>query len=223
MSSTSASASTAAFPSPSPSPSPTSLRPRHDSSRAQTTLSLLVILPDTEPVHQIAGPSTPPKPSPLTSRQSTSRVPTRGSPGNLANVEDVIAAGRRLSLAPGLGAGPTRYRPTTSSSPRLEIPAPNPASHSSSGSVADKLTDSPESSVPAFGSRSPLNKAKGSRRRPVTAASPFVASRSSMAVDGVLGSGRIGRAGKARPGWEGDELVGMLRASGQEGECGSLA
>ena len=75
-----------------------------------------------------------------------------------------------------------------------------------------------------------------SRRRPQTAAGPAPQlgptlagggvdgnNRRSMVVPsglGILGIGRLGGAGKARLGWEGDELVGMLRTSGQECESG---
>ncbi|ORX39638.1 hypothetical protein BD324DRAFT_614437 [Kockovaella imperatae] len=284
--------------SPSPSPTPSQHTSSSSTNQSSTTISILVVLPTPESIQQhtsvssssscelnnnsSTGPSVPsaPIPSPLTSRQSASRVPTlkntattlleshtndpsagsgravngssnsSGGGAGGGGITDVVNAGRRLSLAPGLGGGgPHRYRPTTSHqpSPRIE---PNsdffePRSEGNTpflgGNPNGSMTSHPPTPivhespdvvpVPAFGSRSGGPAAHGSngishgsgpgsssRRRPMTAAAPTIVNRSSLVVPSAVlgGPGRMGGAGKTRQGWEGDQIVEVLRASSQE-------
>jgi hypothetical protein len=84
--------------------------------------------------------------------------------------------------------------------------------------------------APAFGSRSPLSSistsgtASRTRRRPVTAAGSRgigqSTQRGSMALPSGTGLGiGAGMGVRNRPGWEADEVVSNLRASGLEGMC----
>ena len=198
--------------------------------------------------HPAVANGPPPRPSPLKSRQSGSTIPSlktlssttsiNAEPARItetAEIDRFIDPGRRFSLAPGLGSG---IQPR-SAAPRLEpITAEelssSPASGSGSPSEASRQESvSPLSSrPPAFGSKpatgGPSTGGRG-RRRPQTAQTgqglvspamgptfaPF--SRGSIAVSHGRGF-HGGSVGRTRPGWEGDEVVGMLRGGGMEGE-----
>ena len=254
--------------SPSPSPVPSSsgsapLTPIPLGSTSRSALSLLVILPQQHDHANNAGPSTPPRPSALVSRQSTSRIPrsptSKGrqrdagdkekgtATDDVEAIDEVVDAGRRLSLAPGLGIGslsqrfsPSPLSPHSRPSTSHISPAPSPTIKVSRADSPDGTplispadTSSPfvDSSTPStphvFGSKSLFR----SRRRPQTAvpSTPLIPSqatqaggpnRASMAMASGMGIGPINRGagGKVRPGWEGDEIVGMLRNGGLEGE-----
>lgn len=198
-----------------------------------TALSLLVLLPASAHMQQHPTPLPPSRPFALTSRKSGSTIPSLGNMPEVKgegedDMEKVLVAGRRLSLAPGIGAG-TQTRsmgtftplspldPSPTGTPTAEVPAPVPVDRSPAR--------------PVFGAKRSSGRVTGppSRRRPNTAATPAQAqisgvgpgvSRASMAVPGGGGGGGV--LGRSRPGWEGDEVVGVLRASGLEGGFGSL-
>ena len=212
---------------PSPSPSP--------------PLSLLVLLPKSAHVPRIASPSGPPdRPSPLVPRQSGSTGPrlkpqslTKASNDGTANeemaeIDKVVSAGRRLSLAPGMGAGIRLWSAGTFSPTTIIVSPPDSSHHASTSASIQPTTTAFSSAVPTFGSTSPLPGQRSPRRRPQTAAvaSPTFGpglvgggvSRGSIAVPG--GGAMLGDRRKTRPGWEGDEVVNMLRGSGMEGKLG---
>ena len=198
-------------------------------------LSLFVLLPasahsDASEINSAQAQ----RPSPLVSRQSGSRIPSlRTLKDNTAlsspsedtpEIDKVVNAGRRLSLAPGIGAGiQPRGTSPRGDSLRSQSVAEEPTPL---GNVIS--TGSSSSRAPAFGSR-PLSGAAPatagrSRRRPQTASGTgHEAPRGSGSRGSILVTGRGGMMGsgssiKTRPGWEGDEVVGMLRGSGLEGE-----
>ncbi|KAK6902664.1 hypothetical protein I203_107922 [Kwoniella mangroviensis CBS 8507] len=181
------------------------------------SLNLLVLLPSAAHLHQL--PSPPTRPSGLLSRKSSSTVPslqsirageavssTSSSPAyksrnadDAQGPSDSVMASRRLSLAPGLGAG----APLSTSNMDLDLvsptstPIPGGAGSSTmtpsssidkhtvpppfgsksitppgSGSAASSTQTSPNpSSIPAFGARrsTGTGSSRLSRRRPVTA------------------------------------------------------
>jgi hypothetical protein len=156
--------------------------------------------------------------------------------------DDVVVSTRRLSLAAGIGSGtqnksshpegPSSSTASTSTSSHLDPLSSQSAPSSSTPPRAlpgsrNQIQSSyrPAESRPAFGSKRPPPASRG-RRRPQTSAAPNVApplagfARGSVAVPAGMGLGiaAIGGAGKSRPGWEGDEVVGVLRTSGLEGE-----
>jgi len=199
-----------------------------------TPLSLFVLLPASAHSNQPAAVSNA-RPSPLVSRQSGSRIPSLRSLGidpsttleDTPEIDKVVNAGRRLSLAPGMGAG-THSRGV---SPRASgfSPASVPEEPSEDSGSAPPASKAPAfGSKPAFGSGSPT--AGRGRRRPQTSNAAQllpnqglgIGPRGSMAGTsraGLIGGGMMG---KTRPGWEGDEVVGMLRGSGLEGEFRDL-
>lgn len=205
-------------------------------------MSLFVLLPASAHSNQpIATSRVPPRPSPLVTRQSGGAIPSLGSlsamriaqpfakpsPPETAEIDKVVNAGRRLSLAPGMGAGTQRSRVAISTLDTVHS-SPEPGS---SVVFNEPASDEAESSsvpttakAPVFGSGSSSSGGRFNRRRPQTSAQSSMTSsvagpvsRGSIAVPS-RGGGLLG-AGKTRPGWEGDELVGMLRGSGLEGEC----
>lgn len=150
--------------------------------------------------------------------------------------DDVVVSTRRLSLAPGIGSGTQNKssHPEGASSSTSSHLDPLSSQSASSSTPPRALAGSrnqiqssyrPAESPPAFGSKRPPPASRG-RRRPQTSAAPNVApplagfARGSVAVPAGMGLGiaAIGGAGKSRPGWEGDEVVGVLRTSGLEGE-----
>ncbi|WWC85261.1 uncharacterized protein L201_000123 [Kwoniella dendrophila CBS 6074] len=212
------------------------------------SLNLLVLLPTAAHLHQL--PSPPTRPPSLFTRKSGSTVPslqsirsgeTITSPltsttskssisqSNLKTVDESISntviSGRRLSLAPGLGAGagsgPTSLSPldfdalsptstpasssspmvpTTSNESRNSAPLPfGTKSTSPSQSAASSTQTSPvPPMVPAFGARrsTGTGSSRLSRRRPVTASQGTgIASSISPALMGIPG----GRASLAVP------------------------
>lgn len=239
--------------------------PPHSRSQSELPLAIYVLLPTSAHLQAQHGPIAPiSRPPPLTSRQSGSSLATMAnlkiSPQHPSaeklqdadqnlDIPDMAAANRRLSLAPGIGAGTqTRsarmndgMRPLAnaeeSSTSRVESakPAPPPVgrSYQMSGRAAEAPAKSEQLAIstagpPAFGSRSGASpRTPGFRRRPVTAtvaeSGPFgnPQARGSMALPNGMGLG-IRAGGRNRPGWEGDEVVGMLRNSGMEGEIFSV-
>jgi hypothetical protein len=154
---------------------------------------------------------------------------------------DVVMQTRRLSLGPGMGNGTQARSPKLGGlAPVVASPVSNPnsstptqasisedysTSQSSRFLRSSKALQFPSSSAespPAFGEKRPPP-GRGGRRRPQTAATyvaPVFAARGSIAVSSGMGLaiGTLGGAGKGRPGWEGDEVVSVLRTSGLEGE-----
>ena len=216
-------------------------------------LSLLVLLPGSSHMRQPHASMSPPhRPAPLASRQSGSTVPSmrqlaaarkneQEEQREEAEIDKVISAGRRLSLAPGIGAG-TQIR----SGERLEVVTDEPTpTAGGSTPLPYEAREAPASygalpsselqtTSPAFGAKRGLtSRGPPSRRRPQTAAHPSIplgqalasnlgnASRGSLAFPHGSGFGPSGggSGGRARPGWEGDEVVGVLRNSGLEGKC----
>jgi hypothetical protein len=196
------------------------------------SLSFLVLLPSSSTENRSPQPpNSISRPSALTSRQSGSTVHTlkaistigslqEGAGGgelqDEAEIDKVVSAGRRLSLAPGIGAG-TQTRSRTFQGQLQTLDATPPASPKN----AEPPSDMNRAAPPAFGSSSrSLNSRTASRRRPQTAAmspvSPNMRSGAAMPNPGSLGMS-VGQ-GRARPGWEADEVVGVLRGSGLEGE-----
>lgn len=187
-------------------------------------LAVVVLLPEALP-SALAAQGSPSSPPQLTSRRSTHGFSPGGiSPLLSATVDsDGPAAGsRRLSLAPGLGAGikmsssrppggsasPVRS-PSATRSPSSLSPLTKPSADDSgdfasslgrtgSGSRTNRRSSNPHA-VPA-GVSAALKQPRGS-----------VAAPSGMGLTAVLASGR-------RPGAEGDELVNVLRNGGLEGE-----
>lgn len=149
-------------------------------------------------------------------------------------MEGIVASGRRLSLAPGVGGG-TLTRPPESQQAGKFGQQPTRLSTIPSGETTSS-TSAIQTGPPAFGSAKPNANPRLSRRRPNTAAGPSLGGSSSarssmalprgMALDTGNGPGGLGsalgpiRGGSRhhRPGWEGDELVGVLRDSGLESE-----
>ncbi|KAL7422124.1 3',5'-cyclic-nucleotide phosphodiesterase [Cryptotrichosporon argae] len=185
-------------------------------------LSILVLLPDSAHSTQLesvpSAAARAARPSPLTSRQSGSTVPTT----HASAVDDdvFVAQSRRLSLAPGMGGGTQTQTPTPPKpSARIALGKLTPA-------VPEDAAATPtQSAAPAFGAKRDMGSASStgsprSRRRPQTAvAAPgYMAppvSRASVALGSGVGlSASIGH--KNRPGWEGDEVVGVLRGAGLE-------
>ena len=209
---------------------------------ASPTLSLLVLLPASAHTQQYLTPIAPPShPSGLTSRQSGSSVPSaiplttagRGEGDERrddeAEMEKVLVAGRRLSLAPGMGAG-TQTRSINPLPPLADSPGPSiPIAGSSIEAPPTVGTRPPpelSTAPPAFGAkRAAPSRTPASRRRPQTAAGPAASLMGEGNKVGAAlprGSGLDMRGGagygKTRPGWEGDEIVHVLRNSGLEGE-----
>jgi len=216
------------------------------------SLSLLVLVPSSAHIHQFPTPLAPPsRPAPLTSRQSGSTVPSmrqlsaaRRSDGQErkvdeeAEIDKVMAAGRRLSLAPGIGTGTEihaseRFKSSLPPLSDYSIATPPVAgsSYEAPPSFGTPFTPEEQTPPPAFGAkRGSVSRVPASRRRPQTAAGPAIplspammvgVSRGSIALPSGsgLGFGGGGNVGKTRPGWEGDEVVRVLRNSGLEGEC----
>lgn len=219
-------------------------------------LSLLVILPSSSAhTSQNALPSIPAnRPAPLVSRQSGSAVSTLQSlqvssaklekaaeTGEESDeVDRFMAAGRRMSLAPGLGAGitgsvtpflgavDTSLPDTTENARSMNMTPP-----SISAPRFGESSRAPGFGAPAFGS-GPKRSSTGrsTRGRPMTAAgggkaiplapTPGGVNRQSVALASGMSLGMsVGVAGgmsRNRPGWEGDEIVGVMRGSGLEGE-----
>ena len=198
-------------------------------------LSLLVLLP---PTADGPAPIVPPsRPPPLTSRQSGSTVPSLKAFGMSSRltrskkdtyeeeaIDAVVSAGRRLSLAPGIGAGtqvrmlsPDRMSPVSTGLHDTN----GHAETSRQGAAAYQASE-----APTFGAKR-ISSMTGKRtRRPQTSsAQPGPAallaaagvSRGSIALPSGMGMGGSG-VGRNRPGWEGDEVVAVLRGSGLQGE-----
>lgn len=234
--------------------------PPNAGSSTSLTLSVFVLLPTSSHLHG-SGRHIPPlsRPPPLTSRQSGSSLATLGnlklSPQHPSaeqlgdadqklDVPDMASANRRLSLAPGIGAG-TQTRSarlgdglrslaragesSTGAEQYKSTPPPDSRAYQTTGRSAEVPVPSRQAmpaptGAPAFGSGSGAGARKaGPRRRPNTAtvaeSGPFgnPIPRGSMALPSGMGLG-IGAGGKNRPGWEGDAVVGVLRSGGMEGE-----
>jgi hypothetical protein len=201
----------------------------------QLHLNVLVLLPTSGHLQRNPAPTThTTRPPPLLSRQSGSNVSTlqslRMSPQakvaermteQKQDEDDVVVSTRRLSLAAGIGSGTQNKSLSSQSAPSSSTPPR--ALPGSRNQIQSSYR--PAESRPAFGSKRPPPASRG-RRRPQTSAAPNVApplagfARGSVAVPAGMGLGiaAIGGAGKSRPGWEGDEVVGVLRTSGLEGE-----
>jgi len=202
------------------------------------TLSLLVLLPASAHVQKFRTPIAPPsRPPTLTSRQSGSSVPSalhltsvRESEENERMLEEaemkkVISAGRRMSLAPGIGTG-TQTRFASAFPPLTPSRQPIPAAVAQPYETLSSLGAGPSSEQPppppAFGAKRGGNKGGPvSKRRPQTAAIeavPAGVSWGSIALPSGGGFRMGGVGGRTRPGWEGDEVVRILRHSGLEGK-----
>ncbi|KAK1924648.1 hypothetical protein DB88DRAFT_227824 [Papiliotrema laurentii] len=222
-----------------------------------SSLSLFALLPAINHTNQPTAntPQNSTRPSPLTSRQSSSTIPTfkslhspssftkSGEQDPSADIDSVIVPARRLSLAPGLGTGVQSRThescstlETVPASPKVDleegvgprdttIPAESrvdlnsPAPASAAAGPSSSLTTS---KPPAFGLRSAASGSR-SRRRPQTSgphpgssgpSSATMPSRGSLAVST---GGDLIRGSRTRSGWEGDEIVSVLRSSGLEG------
>lgn len=198
-------------------------------------LSLLVLLPTTAHMRQHPTPLAPAsRPVPLTSRKSGSTLPsmrqlsaarwsdeqeTTATPEE-TEIDKVIIAGRRLSLAPGIGAGTQQTRFTSGLAPLTDIPStPNMTGSSREAPPAFGARPPTEQSTPpsAFGTmRGSGSRGPPSKRRPQTAATSAIPLAQGLNGSGMGFGGGVG-AGRNRPGWEGDEVVGVLRNSGLEG------
>ncbi|EIW70221.1 hypothetical protein TREMEDRAFT_68552 [Tremella mesenterica DSM 1558] len=214
---------------------PTSSR----STISPSSMSCLVLLPSA--THAPLQPSILAhlsRPAPLISRQSGSTVPTTRHLSNSASstpqpdkdlesqaIDHVISAGRRLSLAPGIGTGTQTLSTQMVSSVSQGSPDMSHSPYTSSPIISSTGT-SPGASpymrhAPLLGAKRTTT-TKGRSRRPQTSAaaqgptmllSPPSDGRNSVALPG----GMRGRgSGRNRPGWEGDEVVSVLRASGLE-------
>jgi hypothetical protein len=156
-----------------------------------------------------------------------------------------------MSLAPGIGGGTQTKSPTTAFTSKLSVINSSPQSdqedfeaytYPSPGPSAPPTPAPP--AAPAFGSsRGGVRPSRN--RRPATATlgssgtSPMAMGMTNAGSSSGVGQGGMSRAsisgrgmgrisgiggslGKTRPGWEGDEVVGVLRSSGMEGEFSVL-
>jgi hypothetical protein len=211
------------------------------SSSSPAPLSFLVLLPSTTETRSLAPSHTISRPLTLQGRQSGSNVHTlkslkasqpseesgKAEEVGEAEIDKVVSAGRRLSLAPGIGAGTqTRTTPFQSQLSSLSSSPPLPASEQQSA-PPPLIAKPPAFGAPAFGSSSRGPPIRGSsRKRPQTAATSALGPlpnlnggipRGSFAIPGQ-GMGMAGGIGRSKPGWEADEVVGVLRSGGLEGE-----
>nr|XP_031858798.1 uncharacterized protein CI109_005751 [Kwoniella shandongensis]KAA5525870.1 hypothetical protein CI109_005751 [Kwoniella shandongensis] len=203
-------------------------------------LSVLVVLPPSAHLQHHAAPNVrPARPSPLTTRQSSSTIPqlqkmsndeqsSSRTTGQQRDVDDVVVASRRLSLAPGLGTGttitaafasndisPTASAPSSSESvPTVNSkPAPPPFGQKRFEPPTPKeepASSSPSGRPPAFGAKrsSTMAVPRGSaRRRPQTATLPT--------ASGVIAPGLMAGLTNSRASLAGPSGFGGNHSSGQ--------
>ena len=165
-----------------------------------TPLSFLVILPSPQAHSVVGGPT-----ALVSKTKDLASSVIESSPNE--PVDMALHSQRRLSLAPGIGAG-------------LSMPGDDDQTPSKAR-TEESSDNSPRTRPPAFGSRP----ADSARRRPQSSNSTATGN----APRPFVGAGRgrwfpgAGRTGllhglKARAGWEGDEVVNVLRTSGLEGK-----
>lgn len=165
-----------------------------------SAFSVLALLPESMSNGSQAGPTPPP----LVHRDSTPMVHTRSDWSN-EHADSLAINNRRLSLAPGLGAGlnsaskppSLSTSPETPTSSRLAPPGLDSPSSMHSRTRSSDNTDNQRSSGVPHGS--------DALRQP----------RGSVQIGTARGSALSGRS---RPGAVGDDLVSALRQYGIEGE-----
>ena len=216
------------------------------SMEVEPALSLLVILPSASHSPIVSRPSPLTRkasvpPPPLVIQTSTGDQPVGGgrrmslAPGmGGGTVSPLTTTAFRTRHLEAISPSPTSgHTPQGSTFPSIPVESPisfpnlNPfGTQASASSPSSSTIPAPP---PAFGKK-PLTSTGGrspNRRRPQTAATGEIAlgltggvSRGSMALPpgAGLGLGGGGGVGRGRPGWEGDEVVAVLRGAGLEGE-----
>ncbi|KAK8869991.1 hypothetical protein IAR55_000561 [Kwoniella newhampshirensis] len=208
-----------------------------DGQATKAPLSVLVVLPPSAHLQHHAAPNVrPSRPSPLVTRLSSSMIPSlqqtnqpadqKSTGGGQTDVDDVVVASRRLSLAPGLGTGtstfvsndisPTASEPPSSSEhvptvstslPSSSSSKPAPPPFGQKRSDAQTNTNSEDTPIPstsssgrppAFGAkRSSTMTSRGpARRRPQTATVPTA---SGLIAPGLMAGMANSRASLAGP------------------------
>ncbi|WWC69681.1 uncharacterized protein I206_103624 [Kwoniella pini CBS 10737] len=177
------------------------------------SLNLLVLLPSAAHLHQLPAP--PYRPSALSSRKSSSTIPSlqsikagepvtspssslASSTSTTKNAEEgsnnsSVMTSRRLSLAPGLGAGatlPSAYMDLENLSPHS---SPAPTSYQMSPSASSEKRDYPfgsgSGSVPAPRSPQPSSATSSTQTSPITTNVPAFGARRSTGT----GTSRLSR------------------------------